>query len=344
MEVFGLRVTRVNGGAEETEQNPFTLPITGTDFVSISNRSFWEKIIRRTFNRTIYTDADNKITLAMLDSFDDSEANKGVINYIVDGIVNRSASVALKYDLPTGVVLRMSQLEIKEYNKAVVKPKNQIVLNFSGWDKSKISAMSFTLIYLLNQIRITQWGVAGSLVVKLNNAREKLQNNQSINAEVSSIINALKDSRGVALDGGDSVGGVDSLHTEVIKQASQDVYRDLAALIDLPYSLVTNEATTGASVIGDADANAESDALESYYWSIMVPVFTKLFGVTPAYRKEKWRSYESKARTAQLISMQDMLSDQTKSRMVAEIFEIDESETINGVENDNEVGSETGNQ
>lgn len=313
---------------EATENNPFLVSLGASDFVTYSNINFWRKIIMRTFNRTNYTDEDNKITMAMIGSFDSSESEKGVITSIVEGMCGQVQSVGLKYDKPTGVVNKMTYDEIKKYVAAKVKPANQIVLDFSNFNLSKVSKMYFYLIHYVNQIKSTQWGIAGSLIIKLNGMRDKAKSGYyDVTKDINLIVEAIKASRAGALDGGDSIGGVDSLHVDVINSATETVYKDMAASLDLPMSLVSMIATTGASVIGDADANQEADALESYYWSVMFPVMNKLFGVKSTYRYEKWRALESKARAANMISVLDVLTPEAKARMVADIFEIDDSDT-----------------
>lgn len=306
---------------------PFAVEVSAELFMKLKIEGLYSRILRDCIKRSIWQHSDKEsIERSFYDCFENSENNCGLVSYIAKAMYAQQTKTLVWRDGVLREATREESKKIKEDYRAVAKSNQGVIINFKDYELTQMLRHYFRQMYEVNLARTTTVNVAASLKIQIDKLREMVSNSESEQAikQAKVIADALKNGRPVLLDGQDKVEGLSSINTEPLIVARDEIYSEIAQQTGLPTSYVSGEATTGASVIGDADINRESEAIEPYWLSIWKPIITNLYGVAKIeYRTDKWRAMESKLRSVSILESLDTLTDEEKRDFAVKMLELD---------------------
>lgn len=302
-------------------RNPFCVTLSSDVFVNALLEIIWARVLQNTLRRCIFK-ATNSNEIIRSWGFS-SQNGKGLVEYVAEAMADCS-EVALAFE--DSVLRKMTSDEEKTFIAGGKIAKGKIILDFTGFKKSVIAKFYLNQLFLINQTRSTQWGIAGALIFRLKGIRELVANGRVFDKEASSkVTDSVKKGGTAEIDADDKIGGTDSVNSDIITQGRASIISDMAFAMDLTTSMLTREITTGGlSVDAEADIMAEAEVLEFYYYSICEPVINQLYGVSNVtYRADRWRSLESRLRALSMLEASEFWqkkSDEEKIKVWDELL------------------------
>lgn len=305
---------------------PFIVEVDAELFMKLKIEGLYSRILRDCIKRSIWQHKDKgTIERSFYDCFENSENNCGLVSYIAKAMYAQQTKTLVWKDGVLREATRDEAKQIKENYKAVAKSHDGVIINFKDYELTRILRHYFRQMYEVNLARTTTVNTAASLKIQIDKLREMISNSEAEQAikQAREIANALQNGRPVLLDSLDKVEGLSTVNTEPLIVARDAIYSEIAQQTGLTTSYVSGEATTGASVIGDADINREAEAIEPYWLSIWKPIVTNLYGVEKIeYRTDKWRAMESKLRSVSILETLDTVTDTEKRDYAVKILEL----------------------
>lgn len=324
---FGFIKKRENSIVQDL-RNPFCACMKKGAFVEATLNIIWARVLQNTLRRCVFKSKnDDEIMRSWGFS---AQYGKGLVDYVA-AAMSDCTSVYLTFE--SGVLREMTDEEKKDFIAGGGIGKGKIGLEFSDFKKSDIARFYLEQLYQINQTRMTQWGIAGSLILRLNGVRDLVASNKIFDKDAaSSIVSAVRRGEAVEVDGGDKIGGVDSIHTDIISQGRNSVVDDMAFALGLPSSMLTQKTTTGGlSVDAEADVISEAEALEFYFYAICEPVLKQLYSVADVtYRNDRYLSLESRLRSLAMLEASEYwstLDDKEKEKIWDELLGFQDTNT-----------------
>ncbi len=319
-------VGRANSDISLDQKYPFKTEVSADVFIRLKIEGLYKRILRDCIKRSIWDHKSKEIIeRSFYDCFENSENNKGLVSYIASTMFSGGTKALVWRD---GVLREATKAEtnlIKKDYDLVSKSNQGIIINFKDYELTKILRHYYLQLYMVNMSRTTAVNVSASLKLQISNLREMINKADADSAikQARAIVDALRNGDPVLLDANDRVEAMSSVNTDPLVVARDEIYSEITQETGLPFAYISGVATTGASVIGDADINRESEAIEPYFLSIWKPILTNLYGIKQVeYRQEKWRALESKVRTVATLEALDSLTPDEIREFATRILEI----------------------
>lgn len=308
---------------------PFHVEIERDLFMRLKIEGLYKRILSDCVRRSIWTHQHKSdIERAFYDCFENSENNRGLVSCVANAMYNRTSKTLVFRDGVLREATRDEAKEIKTDYKLVSKSDKGIIINFTNYELTRILRHYFSQMYDVNMSRTTAVNVASAVKIQISKLREMVNNDDASNAisQAREIVDALQNGRPALLDADDKVDAAAQIDVDPIVSAKEDIYSEISQQTGLPVAYISGIATTGASVIGDADINRESEGLEPYWLSIWKPIVSGLFGIKDMqYRTDRWRAMESKVRTIAMVESLDTLSDAEKRQITEHLLELSDA-------------------
>ncbi len=306
---------------------PFVVEMDAETFMKLKIEGLYSRILRDCIKRSVWTHKDkDAIERSFYDCFENSENNCGLVGFIAKAMYARKSKTLVWVDGVLREATRDEAKTIKEDYVNIAKSDKGVIINFKDYELTQKLRLYFRQMYEVNMARSTAVNVAAALKIQIDKLREMVANSDADQAikQARQIAEALKKGRAVVVDGMDKIEGLSSINTEPLIVARDEIYSEIAQDTGLPTSYISGVATTGASVIGDADINREAEGIEPYWLSIWKPIVTNLYGIqSMGYRTDKWRALESKVRSVSMIETLDTLTEEEKREFAAKTLELD---------------------
>lgn len=329
--------SKVSDTPVDDAPQPFSVCMNKKDFVDYQVIGVFSKVLMRTLTRVSFTAPDQQqIINTWSDSF--SGDGKGLVTFLAEAMNTNEKNLGLIYEKTGGVLRRMTNDELSNYQKLSSAQRmletGKIVFDFSNFKRAKVAHLYFDGLFYLNQIRASQWGVAGITVLKAGEQTEldKMTNQQARQAseDASRVAKGISTGKMVWLAKGSELGGAANINADVIKYAREDLFKEMSMSLNIPYHFLTGEVTTGG--IGDyseADLQSENELLRETYFAIIQPCMNTLYGVKDcSFIDDRWRTLESRTRTLSMLEASEFWSTrspETKESIWAELLNIGDS-------------------
>ncbi len=306
---------------------PFKVELSAEIFMRLKIEGLYRRILRDCIKRSVWQHKDKEnIERSFYDCFENSENNCGLVSYVAKAMYAQQTKTLVWKDGVLREATRNEAKKIKDDYATITKSSEGVIINFKDYELSKILRHYFRQLHEINMARTTALNIASALKIQIDKLREMVGNSDADNAikQAAEIAEALTNGRPVLLDSGDKVDAMAAIDTGPLLVSRDQIYSEMTQDTGLPISYISGEATTGASVIGDADINREAEGIEPFWLSIWRPIVKNLYGIENIeYRTDKWRALESKVRSVSMIETLDTLSDDEKRDYAVKILELD---------------------
>jgi hypothetical protein len=305
---------------------PFAVKIESDLFIEIKIIGLYKRILTQCIKRSIWNNPNkDAIERSFYDSFENSENVNGLVSFIATAMFKRTTKALVwKHDVLREATKEEENLINKDY-KTVAKSNNGIIINFKNYNLTKILIHYYAQMWTLNMARNTTVNIAAALKIGVDGLREMVNASNAEDAvkQAKLINDALKNGKSVLTDSKDNVGTLGTVDVGPLVSARDQIYSEMSQDTGLPVSFISGEPTSGASILGDADLNRESDALEEYWLSIWKPIIKNLYKVNDiSYRNDRWRMLESKLRSVAIMETLETLTEEEKRKKTEEILEL----------------------
>ncbi len=286
-------------------------------FEKIKTENLYKKILQRCYSRSEGAKDAEKIQ-SLFDSSEKSGSPRGLISLLAKAMTDK-AEIAIIYE--AGVVRLATSIEkeqIKKDYEDKAKSSLGILISFKDYCLTDLVKGYMSMIYDILSSMNTQVGLAKALQIKVAMLRSTVSVNGKDEpiAQAKAINEALTKGQSVLMDEKDKAE-VLKLDSASVEAAFKFVCSLLASDLGVSLSFVTGELTTGMSVTGEADSNADEYGFQDYFNSIFKPSSDKLYGWSLVFISDDWRYTGTMLDKLIIVENSSILSDEQK-RIYAE--------------------------
>lgn len=336
-ELFGFNLSD-NSSSNLVLDEIFPMQYRQGDFVRTDVQNIYSKILTDVFERTQGLSEEQNAML--FDNCLASESEAGLITMISKAMAEKG-ELFLKYDKALDLIRKATsaeQAEIKQAHKDGSEVKEMAYVSFKNYDRSDMiklySSMEYSVISGLSKSA----ALSKAIQVKLSNLRSStgLTDKAEIEAQAKAIAEGLGKGKDVALDAKDSIDSTD-LSIDPIRESINFLNQKRAFYLGLPSSYITGVLNKGGlSDTGEADQKAVERGLRNYYFSIVRPIMSSLFGIKTKYKSQDFRQITQALealKTFDLVS-ETYISDDNKKLVIESLLDIEagENKTANNKE------------
>jgi hypothetical protein len=330
---FGFRI-----GATNTElPDIYPMSLLETDFVQTNTENIYIKILTDTFERTHGLAEDFQD--ALFDNCLQSEANKGLITLLACAMTKKS-DLFLVYDRALKVLREADSAEREQIRTDYAsrgESKVGIFISFRNYRRSDMiklySALEYCTISSLNKSS----RLSTAIQVKMSDLRGSvsLSDSSEVKSQAKSIACALAQGKDVLLDAKDTIETAVPDLTSV-QTAIEFITQKKCFYLGLPASYLTGQQPKGLGDSGEGDAKAVERGLKNYYFSIVKPVLTALFGATTNFKSQDFRQIESAMNALKTFSLvgDELISEENMTMIINKLLDLDDDAEGSGLKPD----------
>lgn len=324
-EFFSFLGGSTNG--DESLPEIFPLSCTKNAFVEIDVRAIYKKILTDVVERTQGLKEEDQALL--WDNCLMSESKDGLITMLAKAMASRK-EIFIVLDKSVGVIRKATsdeEAQIRADYAAKAESKTGTYISFKEFEVTDMitvySALEYASVASLNK----SMNLARALQVKVDKLRESTAASDSADAKAQAkrIATALSKGQDVYLDAKDIL---ELLKPDLTATTSalEMINQKRSFYLGLPASYITGALAKGLGDSGDGDARAVERGLKPYYFSIMKPVLSAVFGVEKlTFRSEDFQQLSTALEALKTfdITSDEHLSGENKTVVINKLFGLD---------------------
>lgn len=302
---------------------PYKLDMKRGAYVNYATTILYQKILKRCYAKSIGLKQEQARSL--WDSVEMSEAQYGVITLVADAMTSKNELILINDNDIIREATPKERIEIKKDYSDNGKSTKGVYMNFNKYTLTDLIKLYFDYIYDIMYSGKVNLGLARALQFKVSDLRKNVGANASddVMVQARALENGLKNGKGVLIDAGDSVVTTD-LQTTPIVDALKMVYGMLASAIGVSTSFICGELTSGMSVTGEADVNANEDGIKDFFISVFKPIVDKLFKVNLKFKTDNWRKLTQYAQIIPYVESSSLFTDEQRQMFANYLIEVEE--------------------
>lgn len=314
----------------------FPFSMESEPFVEIDVMATYTKILVDTLEKT--HGITENIKPLLWDNCSQDEANKGLVSLLASAMYKKS-DLFLVWAKDVNVLREATSQEREEISQAYKEkraPKpGTIYISFKKYSRTDILKIYSGMEYcVINSFHKTI-NVAKALQFKISELRASVSliDSEVARTQAKSMSEALGDGKDIYCDSKDLIttSAIDITPTE---KAIAFLNTKRAYYLSAPLSYITGEQTPGIGSTGEQDTRATDKFLSEYFFSIISPVLSKLFGLNTTFKSRDFRHINSglAAMKAFDTSGDQFISLETKRDIICSMFDLDSKKEADLIE------------
>lgn len=303
----------------------FDLFLKEKDFVDYMVSDLYQSIFTMCFDKIIFPDAEkdfkDKITPSFYDNLSVEGINKGIIKNLAYGIVQNQTFFLVNASAGDNIIIRQgTQEELQKYEKEQGNIKNQIQMDFTKYNQSKVLKLFYSMIYWIIRATNTNVKISNSVLVKIARLRELVakEDAEEVIKQAKEINDAIKKGNSIIADKDDTMERLE-INSQAIKDALDVAFSLISGLIKMPLSFVNGELTTGLTQTGDSDNLAIERGLKNYYYTILKPCIEKLFETKTRFSSDNTTKLKTLIGILPQLELSTLLTDEEKRLIIEDL-------------------------
>lgn len=306
----------------------FPLSIEQSNFIDIDIVNVYSKILIDVSERTHGLKEDQ---LPLLwDNCVQSESSDGLITLLAKAMASKS-DLFLVYDKALNLVVKATpsqQTIIKADYKSQGKSSVGVYVSFRNYSRSDMvrlyAAFEFLAIGSLNKLM----NLSNAIQFKMDQLRGtvSLSDSTDVKTQAVALSKALGEGKNILLDSKDIIDTL-KVDMEPIKGSISFIDNKRAFYLGMPSSYITGEQTAGIGSSGENDTKAVERGLKNYYYSVMRPVLTALFGSNITYKSQDFREVSGSLEVLKSFetTSEEFISKENKQLLINKFFDLPEN-------------------
>ena len=303
----------------------FNLSLKETEFVDYMVSDLYQSILTMCFDKIIFPDAEkdfkDKITPSFYDNLSVEGINKGIIKNLAYGIVQNQKVFLVNASAGDNIIVRQgTQEELQKYEKEQGNIKNQIQMDFTKYNQSKVLKLFYSMIYWIIRATNTNVKISNSVLVKIAKLRELVakEDAEEVIKQAKEINDAIKRGNSIVADKDDTMERLE-INSQATKDALDVAFSLVSGLIKMPLSFVNGELTTGLTQTGDSDNLAIERGLKNYYYTILKPCTEKLFDTKIRFTSDNTAKLKTLIGILPQLELSTLLTDDEKRAIIEDL-------------------------
>lgn len=304
----------------------FPIAIKREDFVKTDVMSIYSKILTDVVERTNGI-TDDQMEL-LWDNCLKSSKSHGLITMLAQAITDKK-DLFIVYDKAIGIIREATAAErtqIETDYKTKAESPTGVYVSFKEYkrvDMVKLySSLEFVTVGALNK----KLNLSKALQIKLKDLRASVGavDATDVKAQAKAMATGLAEGKDIMADKEDMIElAVPDLKSE--KEAIQFIDSKRAFYLGVSLSYINGEQTGGLGTTGENDTKGIERGLKNYYFSIIKPVLSALFGSKLTYKSQDFRQIGQALEAMKTFSLvgEEHLNLENQKKIVEGMLDID---------------------
>lgn len=305
----------------------FPLSIEKSRFIDIDIINIYSKILIDVAERT-HGLSDKQIPL-LWDNCVQSESSDGLITLLSKAMADKK-ELFLVYDKALNVIVKATNEQqniIKLDYAKQGKSSAGVFVSFKNYSRSDMvrlySAFEFLAIGSLNKLM----NLSNAIQFKMDQLRGtvSLSDSADVKTQAAALSKGLGEGMNVLLDSKDIIETA-KIEMEPIKGSIDFIASKRAFYLGMPATYITGDQTVGMASTGEGDTKAVERGLKNYFYSILSPVLTALFGGSYTYKSQDFRAISGSLELLKAFELtsEEYISKENKQVIVNKFFDLPE--------------------